>query len=52
ETKSVVFHLTADDLALYNTEMQRVVEPGEFTVMIGASSNDIKLKGSFVIEDH
>lgn len=50
ETKRAELTLQFDDLTLYNIDMQRVVEPGEFTVMIGASSNDIKLKGSFVIE--
>jgi hypothetical protein len=30
--------------------MRFVVEPGEFRVMIGASSADIRLSGSFTIE--
>jgi len=30
---------------LYNREMERVVEPGEFEVMVGASSEDIRLTG-------
>ena len=47
----VEFTLAYDDLALYNQDMQRVTEPGEFTVMIGAASNDIRLKGSFRIEE-
>ena len=36
ETADVEFTLTHDDLALYDIEMNRVTEPGEFTVMIGA----------------
>lgn len=40
ETKEVSFTITLDKLAFYNQEMKRVVEPGEFTVMIGASSAD------------
>jgi len=28
-----------------NTTNQRMVEAGEFEIMVGASSNDIKLKG-------
>jgi len=47
ETKVITFTLTADDLSLYNQQMMRTVEPGEFTVMIGAASNDIRLKGTF-----
>lgn len=49
ESKNVEFILTYDDLALYNLYLQRVTEPGEFTVMIGAASNDILLKESFRI---
>jgi beta-glucosidase len=51
ESMKVEFTLAYDDLALYNQDMQRVTEPGEFTVMIGAASNDIRLKGSFRIEE-
>ena len=50
ETKEVEFTLTHDDLALYNNEMNRVTEAGEFTVMVGSASNNIHLKGSFSIE--
>jgi beta-glucosidase len=31
-------------------QMQQVVEPGKFKVMIGAASNDIRLNGEFEIE--
>lgn len=51
ESREVEFRLTHNDLALYNQHMQRVIEPGEFTVMVGAASNDIRLKGSFRIEE-
>jgi beta-glucosidase len=47
EQKTVTFGLTAEDLQLINAHMQWVVEPGDFTVMVGASSDDIKLKGGF-----
>lgn len=50
ESEKVEFILTHDDLALYNTKTQKVTEPGEFTVMIGAASNDIRLRDSFRIE--
>jgi len=49
ETKTVTFTLTPDDLALWNREMHFVVEPGAFKVMIGASSEDIRLTGEFEI---
>lgn len=49
ETKTVHFVLVPDDLKLWNRQMQHVVEPGKFKVMIGASSQDIKLTGNFQI---
>lgn len=50
ESCKVTFDLTHDDLALYNQQMQHVVEPGEFQVMVGAASTDIRLRGSFGIK--
>ena len=47
---TVTFTLKYDDLALYNRQMQRVTEPGAFTVMIGAASDDIRLRDTFLIE--
>ncbi|PYS94277.1 MAG: glycosyl hydrolase [Acidobacteria bacterium] len=49
ETKTVTFTLTSDDLALWDRNMHFVVEPGTFRVMIGASSEDIRLTGEFAI---
>lgn len=44
ETKSVKFILSEKDFALINREMNTVVEPGTFQLMIGASSDDIRLQ--------
>ena len=44
ETRQVKFTLDAEDLSIINAEMESVVEPGDFTVMIGSSSDDIRLK--------
>lgn len=49
ESQQVIFHLKKDDLAIYDSEMNYVVEPGEFKVMVGAASNDIRLEGEFVL---
>lgn len=50
ERKKVVFLLKESDLALIDINGKRVVEPGEFTLMIGAASNDIKLKTTIYIK--
>ena len=50
ETKTCSLKLTPDDLALYDVEMNRVVEPGAFRVMVGSSSEDIRLTGEFQVK--
>ncbi len=42
QAATVTFALTARDLAFYDADMQRVVEPGMFTVFVGGSSADTK----------
>ena len=51
ETKTVRFTLHPDDLALLDKDMNWTVEPGKFQVMIGHSSEDIKLKKGFIVEE-
>lgn len=50
ESRTVTFDLRHNDLALYNLKMEHTVEPGEFKVMVGAASNDIRLEGNFRID--
>ncbi len=50
ETKTVSFTIPRDELKLYNRDMKFVLEPGEFSVMIGASSEDIRQRASFFIK--
>ncbi|MEM3523947.1 MAG: glycoside hydrolase family 3 C-terminal domain-containing protein, partial [Thermoproteota archaeon] len=50
ETRRIVFNLTVDDLAFLDENMRRIVEPGEFKIMVGASSEDIRLQSSLRIE--
>lgn len=40
ESKTVEFTITPDKLKFYDLKMNYVVEPGEFIVMVGASSED------------
>ena len=42
ETATVEFTLTPNELGLYNREMKYVVEPGDFEVMVGGNSTDLK----------
>ena len=42
ETKTIAFTLRPDDLAFYDRDMHRVVEPGTFTVLVGGSSADVQ----------
>ena len=48
--KTITFSITAEDLSLINRDMNRVVEPGDFTLMIGSSSDDIKLESRLRLE--
>jgi len=50
ETKTVIFHLSTDQLAYYSHDLRLVLEPGKFQVMVGSSSDDIKLEGEFTID--
>lgn len=44
ETKTVSFEITPSHLELLDSNMNWTVEPGEFEIRIGASSEDIRLK--------
>lgn len=50
EEKRLYFTLHASDLMLFDQEEKWVLEPGDFDIMIGASSEDIRLKGEFFLE--
>jgi len=44
EKKTVKFTVKPDDIAIWNTEMQYVTEPGKFDIMIGRSAEDVVSK--------
>ena len=50
ETRRVTMQVRPQDLSLLNERMERVVEPGDFEVLIGASSTDIRLKAIVTVE--
>jgi beta-glucosidase len=49
ERRRVTFHLDVSQLAFYDRDMRFVVEPGRVEVLVGSSSEDIRLTGSFEI---
>lgn len=50
ESTRVSFRLHADRTSFTGRDLQRIVEPGEFRVRLGASSEDSTLEGSFRID--
>lgn len=44
ESKTVRFTINKEHLSFYNDQLNKVVEPGEFRIMIGAASDDIRLQ--------
>jgi beta-glucosidase len=47
ETKTIKFLIDNTKLSFYNDKLQFKSEPGDFDIMIGSSSADIRLKDSF-----
>ena len=51
EKKTITFTVNHEHLSLLNRHMERVVEPGVFEIMIGRSSQDIRLKGKINVKN-
>ena len=49
ESKTVIFHLPVDLLAFYDSGPDLSLQSGKITVMLGSSSDDIRLRGEFEI---
>ncbi|MDQ8005343.1 MAG: glycoside hydrolase family 3 N-terminal domain-containing protein [Pedobacter sp.] len=50
ESKQITFELSPEKLSFYHEEKGWITEAGEFKVMVGTASNDIKLKSSFELK--
>lgn len=49
ETKEVEFKITPELLQMLNNKMEWVIEPGEFRIMFGTSSKDIRARGIITV---
>ncbi len=49
QTLRFSFEIGPDELYVVNRDMKEVVEPGDFTVMVGPSSDNILLKGKITV---
>jgi beta-glucosidase len=49
-SKTVTLTLNPEDFEMLNAKMQTVIEPGDFTIMIGSSSRDIRLKKTVTLQ--
>jgi beta-glucosidase len=50
EQRRITFHLDTKQLAYYDENLDLILEPGKFEIMIGSSSEDIRLSGSFTVK--
>jgi len=51
QTREVSFTITPELLSMLDRDLRRVVEPGDFRIMIGASSKDIRLRGILTVTE-
>lgn len=51
ESKEITFELAPEKLSFYHEEKGWIVEAGEFKIMIGAASDNIKLNSLFELRD-
>ena len=50
EIKEIEFAITPEMLSMLNEKLEKVIEPGSFRIMIGASSRDLRLKKTLTVQ--
>jgi beta-glucosidase len=50
EARELAFTIAPEMLAMLDRDMKRVIEPGEFLIMVGSSSADIRLRQKFSVQ--
>lgn len=50
EKKRVIFSVSSKDLSIVGKDMENIVEPGSFTVMVAAASDQVKLNGKINVK--
>ena len=50
DTHHFTFHINEEDLCIVDKDLKQIVEPGDFNVMVGSSSDNILLNGTLTVE--
>ena len=51
ETKNISFQITPEMLSMLDKNLNEIIEPGAFRIMIGSSSRDLKLKANLTVKE-
>ena len=50
ESKKVIFKVTPEMLSMLDINLKKAIEPGDFRIMVGASSKDIRLRDILTVK--